>query len=104
MLAEIDPEFAAMAQVMAFRYNYTVAAEDRLPTLRDCPTAHKATVLCHRNAAWRLEPRSHAQVGQREVARFRYCRAPEMGASIRTPGRSGAKGTGKVWHDNLVGC
>ena len=37
MLAEIDPEFAAMAQVMAFRYNYTVAAEDWLPTLRDCP-------------------------------------------------------------------
>ena len=36
-LADIDPEFAAMAQVMAFRYNYTVAAEDRLPTLRDCP-------------------------------------------------------------------
>ena len=37
MLAEIDPEFAAMAQVMALRYNYTVAPEDRFPTLRGCP-------------------------------------------------------------------
>lgn len=37
MLAKIDPKFAAMAQVMALRYNYTVASEDRLPTLRGCP-------------------------------------------------------------------
>ena len=37
MLAELDPKFTAMAQLMALRYNYSVAAEDRLSVLRGCP-------------------------------------------------------------------